>query len=134
MNDLDNPVVQLCVEGTQAEFQGLIDKARALYQKAWELAQDDYDACIAAHYVARYQENDAERLRWNQIALDKTNTAGARVQEFYPSLFLNMGQSHELLGNLSEAQRYYEMAAKLGVVHQHHPPARKAKPSSVGKD
>jgi hypothetical protein len=40
------------------------------------------------------------------------------VQEFYPSLFLNMGQSYELIGNLNEAKRYYELAAELGVVHQ----------------
>ena len=40
------------------------------------------------------------------------------VQEFYPALFFNMGQSYELLGNVNEAKRYYDLAAKLGVVHQ----------------
>jgi tetratricopeptide (TPR) repeat protein len=118
--NLDNPVIKLCIEGTQAEFQGQIEKARSLYQKAWEVVQDDYDACIAAHYVARYQENPKERLYWNQIALDKANVVTDNsVQEFYPSLFLNMGQSYaELLGNLNEAKRYYDLAAELGVIHQ----------------
>ena len=115
----DRPVIKLCVEGTQAEFQGLIDKARSLYQQAWEAGQDDYEACIAAHYVARHQANPKERLHWNQIALEKANAvADERVQDFYPSLFLNMGQSHELLGNLNEAKRYYDLAAELGVIHQ----------------
>jgi hypothetical protein len=50
--DLDNPVIQLCVAGTQAEFRGEIEEARAFYQQAWEAAQDDFEACIAAHYVA----------------------------------------------------------------------------------
>ena len=107
------------MEGTQAELQGLINEARSLYQRAWKAAQDDYDACIAAHYVARHQESHKERLHWNQVALDKANAVtDNRVQEFYPSLFLNMGQSYELLGNLNEAKRYYALAARLGVIHQ----------------
>jgi tetratricopeptide (TPR) repeat protein len=125
--DLDNPVVKLCIEGTQAEFQGRIDKARPFYQKAWEAAQDDYEACIAAHYVARHQEDPKVRLHWNQIALDKANAVtDQRVQEFFPSLFLNMGQSHEFLGNIIEAKRYYDLAAELGVIHQ------VLKPSNTG--
>ena len=117
--NLDNPVIKLCMEGTQAEFQGLVDQARSLYQKAREVAQDDYEACVAAHYVARFQENHQDRLYWNQVALDKANAVKDNsVQEFYPSLFLNMGQSYELLGGFSEAKRYYGLAAKLGVIHQ----------------
>jgi tetratricopeptide (TPR) repeat protein len=115
----DNPVIKLCIEGTQAEFHGLIDQARSLYQKAWAAAQDDYDACIAAHYVARHQENHRDRLHWNQLALDKANAVpGDSVREFYPSLLLNVGQSYELLGDLKEANRYYDLAAKWGVIHQ----------------
>ena len=117
--NLDNPVIKLCIEGTQAEFHGLIDQARSLYQKAWEAAQDDYGACIAAHYVARHQENHRDRLHWNQVALDKANAVlDDSVREFYPSLMLNMGQSYELLGDLNEAKRYYDLAAELGVIHQ----------------
>jgi hypothetical protein len=117
--NLANPVIKLCIEGTQAEFQGQIYKARSLYQKAWEAAQDDYDACVAAHYVARHQDSHSERLYWNQIALDKANAVTDNsVQEFYPSLFLNMGHSYELLGNLEQAKRYYDLAAESGVIHQ----------------
>jgi tetratricopeptide (TPR) repeat protein len=115
----DNLIVKLCIEGTQAEFQGQVEIARSLYRKAWEAVQNDYDACIAAHYVARHQDDPNERLRWNRIALDSANAApDAHVRDFYPSLFLNMGQSYELLGNLDEAKRYYDLAAGLGIVHQ----------------
>jgi tetratricopeptide (TPR) repeat protein len=117
--DLDNPVIKFCMEGTQAEFQGQIDQARSCYQQAWEAVQDDYDACIAAHYLARCQEHPEERLHWNQIALERAEAvADARVQDFYPSLYLNLGQSYELLGKRTEAKRYYDLAAELGVVHQ----------------
>ena len=117
--DLNNPVIKLCIEGTQAEFQGQIDNARLCYQKAWEAAQDDYDACITAHYVARHQEYPDEKLYWNQVALDKADAvADQRAQDFYPSLYLNMGQAYELLGDQYEAKRYYDLAAELGVIHQ----------------
>lgn len=115
----DNPVIQLCVAGTQAEFQGQIAQAQALYQKAWAAARDAYEACIAAHYVARHQADPHDRLHWNQVALDQAQAVtDNRVEAFYPSLFLNMGQSHEALGNLAEAKRYYALAAARGAVHQ----------------
>lgn len=117
--DIQNPVIKLCIAGTQAEFEGKIKVARALYRQAWEKATDDYEACIAAHYVARHQESPAETFRWNQEALEHADKVqDARVQEFYPSLYLNMGHSYELLDNLVEAQRYYDLAAALGVEHQ----------------
>jgi hypothetical protein len=40
------------------------------------------------------------------------------VQAYYPSLYVNMGRSHELLGNMDEARRYYRLAADLGLEHQ----------------
>ena len=117
--DLDNPVIRLCLAGTQAEFEHRLDDARCLYQHAWELATDDYEACIAAHYVARFQDSAEESLRWNQIALDHANAVkDERVKDFYPSLYLSLGHSFELTGNQHEAQRYYALAAELGVVHQ----------------
>jgi tetratricopeptide (TPR) repeat protein len=117
--DLDSPVVSLCVQGTQAEFKGKMEEARGLYWQAWEAARDDYEACIAAHYVAHMQENAEEVLRWNQEALDRAErTADERVKSFYPSLYLNMGQSFERLGNQDEAQKYYDLAAELGAHHR----------------
>jgi tetratricopeptide (TPR) repeat protein len=120
--DLDNPVIKLCVAGTRAEFDQRLDDARRLYQQAWAAATDDYEACIAAHYVARHQATPHDTLRWNQIALERADAANAadadRVGEFYPSLYLNLGRSYELLGDLATAQHYYDRAAELGVIHQ----------------
>jgi len=116
--NIDNPVIKLCIEGTQAEFQGRIEDARALYRQAWELSRDDYESCIAAHYLARYQESIQETLYWNQEALIRANAvADERVRDFYPSLYLNLGHSYEMAGNQAEAQRYYNLAAELGFAH-----------------
>jgi tetratricopeptide (TPR) repeat protein len=117
--DTTDPVIRLCIQGVQAEFEHKMDLARSLYLQAWDLSQDDYQACIAAHYVARFQETPGETLHWNQEALRRAERVGdERVQEFYPSLYLNLGYSYEVLGNQAEAQKYYDLAARLGVVHQ----------------
>jgi tetratricopeptide (TPR) repeat protein len=110
--DPNNPIVVLCVAGMKAEMEGREDDARLLFQQAWEQSKDDFEGCIAAHYVARHQETAEKILRWNQVSLDRANAIGdERVQGFYPSLYLNMGKAYEDLGNREEAKRYYELAA-----------------------
>jgi hypothetical protein len=117
--DLTNPVIQLCMDGSRAEFEHRLEDARALYQQAWEARTDDYEACIAAHYVARFQDSPEENLRWNKLALDHAEAVhDERVTDFYPSLYLNLGRAHETLGNQAEAQKYYNLAADLGFIHQ----------------
>ena len=117
--DTNNPVIQLCMAGTRAEFEHSLDDARRLYQQAWDARTDDYDACIAAHYVARFQDSVEDSLHWNHLALKHANVVNdERVKDFYPSLYLNLGRSYELVGNQNEAQKYYDLAAELGVVHQ----------------
>jgi hypothetical protein len=117
--DTSNPVIQLCMAGTRAEFEHRLEDARAFYQQAWDAHTNDYEACIAAHYVARFQDSPEETLHWNQIALSHAEAVrDERVNDFYPSLYLNLGKSHEVLGNLPEAQKYYSLAADLGIIHQ----------------
>ena len=116
--DLNNPVIQLCMEGTRAEFEHRIEDARMLYEQAWAARKDNYDACIAAHYVARFQDSVEESLRWNHLAFKHANLVNDEsIKEFYPSLYLNLGRSYELVGNQIEAQKYYDLAAELGVAH-----------------
>ena len=111
--DPDNPVVKLCAEGMQAEMQHRYDDARAFFQQAWNSARDDYEACVAAHYLARHQPSAEDTLRWNLESLARADAASdERVREFYPSLYLNLGFSHEALGNPAEAMRYYDLAAE----------------------
>jgi tetratricopeptide (TPR) repeat protein len=115
----ENPVAALCIQGTQAEFAGRLEAARGLYRQAWDAARDDYDACVAAHYLARSQDDPTQALRWNEIALARAEVVGGeRVRNFYPSLYVNLGRSHELLGNLDQAQIYYQRAAALGLDHE----------------
>jgi tetratricopeptide (TPR) repeat protein len=116
MMDLDpeNPVVKLCVAGMQAEAQGKMQVAHDLFQQAWEQHQDDFEACIAAHFLARQLPDPADILHWNQQAVFFADQVGdERVSGFYPSLYLNLGWSYEQLGALDMARQQYQKAAEL---------------------
>ncbi len=111
--DPDNPIVKLCAEGMEAEFAGRADDARERFLQAWDAAQDDYEACIAAHYLARHQPTFADNLHWNRVALAHADAvADERVQGFFPSLLLNIGHSYEITGDLPAARTHYELAAE----------------------
>jgi hypothetical protein len=117
--DLNNPVIKLCIEGTRAEFERRINDARSLYEQAWQARKDDFDACVAAHYVARFQDTPEDTLLWNQIALIHAMAVNDEsVRDFYPSLYINLGRSYELMKDEAEAQKYYAMAAELGIEHK----------------
>lgn len=110
--DPDNPIIKLCAQGMEAEGAGRPTEARECFRQAWDASTDPFEACIAAHYLARHQDTLEATLNWNQLALDRANAAaGARVADFYPSLHLNLGKSHEDLGDLAQARTHYEHAA-----------------------
>jgi tetratricopeptide (TPR) repeat protein len=115
--DPDNPVAKLCAAGMQAEGQGDPEKAQRLFLQAWEAASDAFEACIAAHYVARHQPNPEETLRWDQVAF-RLARAGRddRTSGFFPSLLLNLAHSYELLGDKEQAKQYYQSAMERAKV------------------
>ncbi|MFJ9414977.1 hypothetical protein ACIRPT_12515 [Streptomyces sp. NPDC101227] len=111
--DPELPVVRLCVAGMQAEAEGRTDAAYELFRQAWDAAGDDYEACIAAHYLARHQSSPEETLRWNQECLNRADlVADERVRGFYPSLYVNMGRAYRDLGQPALAYGYFMRAAE----------------------
>jgi hypothetical protein len=113
MMDLGNPVLKLCQEGMRAEAEGRLADARALFEQAWAARADDYDACVAAHYLARRQDDPAEILRWNQAALRHADAVGDdRVAAFYPSLLVGVAMAHEHLGDTVAARVAFNRAAE----------------------
>ncbi|MCS7481150.1 hypothetical protein ACFFQW_05850 [Umezawaea endophytica] len=110
--DPDNTVVRLCGEGMRAEAAGRPEEAKRLFLEAWDAAGDDYEACVAAHYVARHQGTPEDVLRWNVVCLDRADAVGdERVRGFYPSLHLNIARAQRDLGDPDEARRHYLAAA-----------------------
>ena len=116
--DPANPVVKLVSAGTRAEFEHRPDVARACYEQAWQAHTDDYEACIAAHYLARCQPTPEQALRWDLEALQRAQAAPAEsVREFMPSLYLSLGGAYEKLGDLAAAHTCFDLAAGLGALH-----------------
>ncbi|PKN98499.1 MAG: hypothetical protein CVU42_11800 [Chloroflexi bacterium HGW-Chloroflexi-4] len=117
--EINNPVIQLCIAGTQAEFQNQIPTAKKFYKQAWKIHTNDYEACIAAHYMARHQKDPKVEFIWNKKALGYSSTCqDEQVSAFLPSLNLNMGKSFEKLGDHEAAQHCYSKASQLGLTHQ----------------
>jgi hypothetical protein len=114
--DTRSRVAQLCIEGTRAEFHRRIGDARRLYLEAWDAAEDCYEATIAAHYVAHLESDPVEALRWHLIALECAR-CDARTEEFMGSLLVSLGGAFEAVGNVAQADRYYQLAAEKGVDH-----------------
>ncbi len=107
--DPGNPVVKLCAEGVAAEMQRDFETAAALYTRAWALQNNDYEACIVAHYMARVQGHPEDILHWNLEALRYAEkVTDDSVSTFYPSLYLNIGRAYEELDRKWEARQYYE--------------------------
>ncbi|MFJ1864664.1 hypothetical protein ACIOD1_08530 [Streptomyces sp. NPDC088097] len=114
--DPENTVVGLCARGMAAEAADRPSEARELFRQAWEAADDDYEACVAAHYLARHQSTPEETLRWNLLCLERADRVGdGRVLPFYPSLHGSLGRAHLELGQPAEARGHFESAAaRLG--------------------
>ena len=115
--DLNSRTAELCMAGNRAEFERRLDDARTLFSQAWDAATDDYEASIAAHYVAHLEPDPTAALEWDVEALRRARL-DPRAGEFLPSLYVSLGGSYERVGDSVEARRYFDLAAELGLVHQ----------------
>ena len=107
----DNPVINLCIEGSAKELQGERQHAADLYLRAWEEAVSDLERFIAAHYVARVQSSAEMKLKWDQQALNcalKTNDEFAI--ESMPSLYINLAKDYQEAGSRDKAYFFYHKA------------------------
>ncbi|MCA9917373.1 MAG: hypothetical protein KC445_05440 [Anaerolineales bacterium] len=117
--DLNRLAVKLCAEGTQLEFEGQLEDARQRFAQAWDCATDDYEKCVAAHYVGHLAQTPNALLFWHKTALEHANQCQPElVASFMPSLYVNLGHAYETAGDLDRAKHFYNLAAALGLVHK----------------
>jgi tetratricopeptide (TPR) repeat protein len=108
--DSNNAVVALCAAGMAIE--GDVPAARRLFEQAWEVRRDDYDASIAAHYLARHQTTVEDRLAWNlRAARHAEVVADDRARELKASLYLNLADAYLAVGDSAEARAAIGRAA-----------------------
>jgi hypothetical protein len=109
--DPTNPVVALCAEGMAAE--GTPAEARRLFERAWAARRDDYDAAVAAHFVARHQPTPADALHWNALAVRHAEAvADGRAAGLLASLYLNLGDAQANVGDGAAAAAAVRRAAE----------------------
>ena len=113
--DPDNKIVQCCARGMALEGEGRHKQAAKTFRQAWRNAENPLEKAIAAHYVARHQPSLTDKLKWDQQALAyalDVKTEG--IQEFFPSLYLNIGKCYEdLLDNAANYQQALSFAHQL---------------------
>lgn len=118
----NNHVVKLCLQGMGMEEKGEPAEAAKLFLQAWNEATHDHEKFIAAHYVARHQENAADKLTWLETARQfALNINDDSVKSAFPSLHADIAKCHEDLGEPDKAKENYELARSY-----------KAKPSDKG--
>jgi len=109
--DPTNPVVALCAAGMVCD--GAPGEARHLFEQAWSARRDDYDAAIAAHYLAREQPTPLLTLDWNMRAVEHCErVTDDRAVELLPSLYLNLADSLLQVRRWEEARLIAERAAE----------------------
>ena len=97
--DPANPVVALCAEGMTVE--GTPAEALRLFQQAWDTRRDDYDAAIAAHFIARHQPTPAMTLHWNALAVRHAEAGkDGRAAGLFASLYLNLADAQTAVGDV----------------------------------
>ena len=110
MIDGDSVVARLCAAGMAVD--GDAAAAGALFRQAWDARRDDYEASIAAHFLARHQPSLDDSLHWNRVAVEHAEAVtDERAKPLLASLYLNLAGSYLALGDSARAT----IAAEQGV-------------------
>jgi tetratricopeptide (TPR) repeat protein len=110
MIDGDSVVARLCVAGMAVDGDAVA--AGALFRQAWDARRDDYEASIAAHFLARHQPSLDHALHWNRVAVEHAEAVtDERAKPLLASLYLNLADSYLALGDSARAT----IAAEQGV-------------------
>ncbi|HRH49774.1 MAG TPA: rRNA adenine methyltransferase [Panacibacter sp.] len=115
--DPNNKIIKLCAEGMSLEGAGRKEEAAQLFRQAWDESTNDFEKFTSAHYVARHQETVADKLKWDEIALQLAlNINDETMKASYPSLYLNIAKCYEDLEDKTNALKHYELANSFAVL------------------
>ena len=106
-----NPIVKRCIQGMSMEEKGQPEEASKLFLQGWNEATHDFEKFLTAHYLARHQENNADRLKWLETTLQfalKVNDEA--VRSAFPALYASMAKCYEDLGDHDKAKEYDALA------------------------
>lgn len=108
----NNPIVKLCLQAMGLEKSGHAEEAAQLFLQAWNDATNDLEKFLAAYYVAQIQQNIADKIKWQETALElalKLNDD--TVKAAFPLLYSGLAESYQRSGDLQRAKKNAELAA-----------------------
>ena len=91
--------------------KGNAEEANRLFLQAWDEAANDFEKFTAAYYVARHQDNIADKLHWLDTSLKfalKINDESVRAA--FPALYSNIAKCYDELGDAENARKNRESA------------------------
>ncbi|MBL7921400.1 MAG: NAD(+)--rifampin ADP-ribosyltransferase [Bacteroidia bacterium] len=106
-----NLIVRLCIQGMDMEEKGKTAEARQLFMQAWNEASNNFEKFIAAHYVARQQDNIKDTLKWLETDLElalKVNDHA--VKPAFAPLYTNIATCYEELNDSVNAKKNFDSA------------------------
>ena len=107
----NNPIVQLCLRGLNLEEKGEVEEASLIFQQAWKESTNDYEKFLAAHFIARQQRDNRDKLHWLQTALQLAlSIDDVAANSALPSLYFKMAKCYEVLGKDDKAKKNQELA------------------------
>ena len=108
----NNNVVKRCLQGMGMEEKGKPEEARRIFLQAWDEATNDFEKFTAAFYVARHQKQGPDRLKWLETTLQYALTLNDdAVKAAFPSLYANVADCYEALGDIDNAKKNRELAS-----------------------
>lgn len=111
----NNPIIQRCMQAMDLAEKGQPEAAAAVFLQAWNEAGNDFEKFIAAHFLARYQLDNCNRLTWLHTALQHgLNVNSDAVRSALPSLYTNMAQCYTTLGDTDNERTYRRLAVSAG--------------------
>jgi rifampin ADP-ribosylating transferase len=109
-----NKIVRLCIQGMAMVEKGEFEEAKKVFLQAWDESTNAFEKFLAAHYVARREDNALERLNWSEtalrFALDVNDEA---TRSALPTLYTNVAQCYEELNDTENARKYHDLANSL---------------------
>src|ERR1700722_13252472 len=109
--DTNNNIVKLCAQGMMYEGEGKPAEAHEMFLQAWNESTNELEKFTSAHYVARHQKTVADKLHWDETALNfalRINDESMKAN--YPSLYLNIAKCYEDLDDHNNSGKNYQLA------------------------
>src|SRR5690606_16944560 len=107
----NNNIVKLCLQGMEMRAKGNSEEASKLFLQAWKESTNDFEKFTAAYYVAQYQKNVSEKLKWLETSLQYASKINDNtVQSAFPFLYSNIDKCYEEMALPEKAKKNYDLA------------------------